>query len=155
MRKVDLTEMESRMGPAAVSRPLTDALGTTDVAMNYYEIDPGESTAYGFHVHSDQEEVFYVQSGTVGFETAEGEVTVEAGEAVRFGPGEYQRSHNVGEERATLLVVGAPKEAGETEILRECEDCGERTPHGLEMAEDKSAILARCEECGTVTGRFD
>jgi uncharacterized cupin superfamily protein len=146
--------MEPRMGPAAVSRPLTDALGTTDVALNYYELDPGDSTAYGFHAHADQEEVFYVQSGTVTFETEGEEVQVGPGEAVRFAPGEYQRSHNRGDERASLLVVGAPKEAGETEVLRDCEACGERTPQDLEMADDKSAILARCESCGAVTGRF-
>jgi uncharacterized Zn finger protein len=51
-------------------------------------------------------------------------------------------------------VVGAPREAGETEVLRDCEACGERTPQDLEMADDKSAILARCESCGAVTGRF-
>lgn len=154
MRTVDLSEMDTRMGPAAVIRPLTDALGTTDVAINYYELDPGESTAYGFHAHDDQEEVFYVLEGTLTFETEGEDVTVGTDEAVRFAPGEYQRSHNEGDRRARALVLGAPKEAGETEILRECADCGGRTPHGLEMAEDRSAILARCEECGAVTGRY-
>jgi uncharacterized cupin superfamily protein len=154
MRKIDPTDMESRMGPAAVSRPLTDALGATNLAINYYELDPGDSTAYGFHAHADQEEVFYVRSGALTFETESGDVEVGAGEAIRFGPGEYQRSHNRGQDRVRVLVVGAPKEAGDTDVRRDCEDCGERTSHSLEMAEDKSAILARCERCGAVTGRF-
>ena len=85
MRKRDVTEMDSRMGPAAVIRPLTDALGLSDFAMNYYELDPGDSFAYGFHAHEKQEEVFYVQTGTVTFETVEGDVEVDAGELVRFG----------------------------------------------------------------------
>jgi len=155
MRKVDGSEMESRMGPADVSRPLTDALGATDVAINYYELVPGESTAYGYHVHSEQEEVFYALEGTITFETGDGEVTVQPGEAVRFGPGEYHRSHNAGDERAVVLAIGAPKEAGETEILVECPDCGEYTPQALSMADDRSAIVVTCEECGTETDRHD
>ena len=154
MRKRDVSDMKSRMGPASVIRPLTDALGLSDFAMNYYELEPGESFAYGFHAHEKQEEVFYVQSGTVTFETVEDEVEVVAGELVRFGPGEYQRGTNRGDERVVALAMGAPQEAGETEILRECEDCGERTPQTLELTEGKDAILTICEECGGETGRF-
>jgi uncharacterized cupin superfamily protein len=154
MRKRDVTEMDARMGPASVIRPLTDALGLSDFAMNYYELEPGESFAYGFHAHENQEEVFYVQSGTVTFETVEGEVDVGAGELVRFGPGEYQQGVNRGDDRVVALAMGAPQDAGETEILRACEDCGERTPHRLELADGKNAILTVCEECGRETGRF-
>jgi len=154
MRKVTLSEMDSRMGPADLILPLTDALGTTDVALNYYELDPGESTAYGYHVHSGQEEVFVPVEGELTFETGEGEVTVGEGELLRFGRGEYQRSRNATDDRVRVLVLGAPQEAGETEILRDCATCGGRTPHDLEMADDRSAILARCGECGDVTGRF-
>jgi uncharacterized cupin superfamily protein len=154
MRKRDVSEMESRMGPASVIHPLTDALGLSDFAMNYYELEPGESFAYGFHAHEKQEEVFYVQAGTVTFETLEGDVEVHAGELVRFGPGEYQRGTNRGEERVVALAMGAPQDAGETEILRECEDCGDRTSQTLELTEGKDAILTVCEECGGETGRF-
>jgi len=153
MRKIDVSEMESRMGPADVSRPLTDALGTTDVALNYYELAPGESTAYGYHVHSDQEEVFYPIEGTITFETVDGDVTVGAGEAVRFGPGEYQQSRNESDRRAVVLAIGAPKDAGETEVLDDCPECGQRTPQELSMADDRSAIVVTCEECGTETAR--
>jgi uncharacterized cupin superfamily protein len=154
MRKRDVTEMDSRMGPASVIRPLTDALGLSDFAMNYYELEPGESFAYGFHAHEKQEEVFYVQAGTVTFETVEGDVEVGAGELIRFGPGEYQQGVNRGDERVVALAMGAPQDAGETEILRECEDCGERTPHRLELAEGKDAIVTICEQCGAETGRY-
>jgi len=154
MRKRNVNEMDSRMGPASVIRPLTDALGLSDFAMNYYELDPGESFAYGLHAHEKQEEVFYVQEGTATFETLEGDVEVDAGELVRFGPGEYQRGTNRGEGRVVALAMGAPQDAGETEILRECEDCGDRTSQTLELTEGKDAILTICEECGGETGRF-
>jgi uncharacterized cupin superfamily protein len=155
MRKVDPSEMETRLGPAAVSRPLSDALGTTDLAINYYELAPGDSTAYGMHAHSDQEEVFYVLSGQVTFETREEPVTATAGEAVRVGRGEYQRSRNDGDERAVVLALGAPRDGGETEILRDCPDCGDPTPQELSMNDDRTAVLAACTVCGTVTGEFD
>ncbi|MFB6119765.1 MAG: cupin domain-containing protein [Halobacteriaceae archaeon] len=155
MRDVSLDDLDSRIGPASVSRPLSDALGTTNLAINYYELGPGESSAYGFHAHEAQEEVFYVQAGTVTFRTADGDVTADAGDLVRFGPGEYQRCVNEGEDRATLLVVGAPREAGETEVLRYCAECATETPQSLELVDEKDAIEAVCEECGAVTGRFE
>ncbi len=154
MRKVTLADLDSRMGPADVVRPLTDALGATDLALNHYELDPGESFAYGFHAHESQEEVFYVQEGTVTFRTADGDVTVEAGELVRFGPGEYQRGVNRGDDRVVALALGAPQDAGETDILRECEDCGGETSQDLSLAEGKSAVVVTCEECGSETGRY-
>jgi len=108
MKRQSLDEMESRMGPADVVRPLTDALGAADMALNYYELAPGDSFAYGYHAHDAQEEVFYVQEGAVTFTTAEGDVEVGAGELVRFGPGEYQRGVNRGDERVVALAPGVP-----------------------------------------------
>lgn len=155
MRKVRLDDLDSRMGPAARSLPLTDALGLADAAMNFYELEPGDSFAYGFHAHAEQEEVFYVLDGAVTFRTLDEDVTVEAGELARFGPGEFQRGVNEGDEPVRALAVGAPQDAGETEILRECPDCGGETTQELSLADDHSEIRAVCESCGTVTGRFD
>jgi len=52
--------------------------------------------------------VFYVLSGTATFETEAGEVTVDAGEAIRFVPGEFQQGSNRGDERVVALAPGAP-----------------------------------------------
>lgn len=142
------------MGPADVSYPLADALGTTDMSLNYYELEEGDSTAFGFHAHEEQEEVFYVQAGTVTFRTADGPVHAKSGSLVRFGPGEYQRAVNEHAERAIVLAMGAPRESGPTDIRRYCEECEEETPQTIELAEDRESIVARCEECGTETGRF-
>jgi len=154
MHVVSLAEQESRMGPASAIYALTDALGLEDLALNYYELAPGESTAYGYHAHADQEEVFYVQSGELAFRTATDDVTVGAGELVRFGPGEFQRSRNAGDETAVVLVFGAPQDAGETVIYRECSECGEETRNGIELADDHESVLTRCAECGAVTGTY-
>lgn len=155
MERQRIDDVESRMGPAAVKRLLGPALGTTDVAVNYYELDTGDSFGFGYHRHEAQEEVFYVQQGAVTFETDAGDEVVEAGEVIRFAPGEWQRGTNEGEERVVALALGAPKDGGETEMVRDCPDCGERTPQTVDWADDGEALVTLCDDCGTVTGRFD
>lgn len=154
MHHVSLDDMESRMGPSDVSYALTDALGATDMALNYYEVAPGESIAYGFHAHESQEEIFYVRSGTATFETREGDVEVAENELVRFGPGEFQRGWNEGDDRLELLAMGAPQDSGDTEILRDCETCGEVSRMTLELTDDHDAVLVRCLECETEVDRY-
>jgi mannose-6-phosphate isomerase-like protein (cupin superfamily) len=155
MEKVRIEDVDNRPGPATVLRSLTDALGATDLAINYYELAAGESFAYGYHRHETQEEVFLVQQGRVTFETESGDVSVEAGEVIRFAPGEFQRGVNEGSERVVAVALGAPQTRGDTEIRRECETCGERTRHTVERTDDGEGTLARCLDCDAVTGEFE
>jgi len=155
MEKVDIDAIDSRMGPAASKRSLSGALGATSVALNYYALAPGDTFGFGYHRHPEQEEVFYVIEGTATFETEDGDVAVETGEAIRFAPGEWQLGRNDGAERVVALALGAPRDAAETEMLRECPDCGGRTEGDIEMADDREAIVTRCAVCGAVTGRFE
>ena len=154
MEKVRLTDLESRMGPADVKRQLSRALGAEHVSVNYYELAPGEAFGFGYHRHADQEELFYVQSGTATFETEDGDVTVAAGEAIRFAPGEWQLGRNDGEERVVALALGAPQATGDTEMHRDCPECDERTRHTIEMAEGRDALVTLCTVCGAETGRY-
>jgi len=154
MRKVTVDDLDDRVGPASVSRPLSDALGTANLAANYYELAPGESSAYGRHAHADQEELFYVLDGAVTFRGRDGDLAAGTGDVVRVGPGEFQRCVNDGDGRATVLAVGAPRDAGETEILRECPDCGGPTSQDLDLV-DGDTVVARCADCGAETGRFE
>ena len=154
MEMVTIDQVESWMGPADVKRPLTDALGATDLAINYYELAPGDSLGFGYHSHSDQEEVFYVQHGTVTFETESGDVPVDAGEVIRFEPGESQLGTNEGDERAIVLALGAPQDSSELHMVRACPDCGERTEQTVTMADSKDALVTVCDDCGAETGRF-
>jgi uncharacterized cupin superfamily protein len=155
MDHVAIDDLDNWMGPADVKRPLGQALGTQHMGLRYYELDPGESTAFGYHAHEDQEEVFYVLAGRLAFETEDGEVSVGAGEAVRFAPGEFQRSHNPGDGRTRLLAVGAPADPGELTLLRACDACGERTDQAIEAVDDGAALVTVCVDCGAETGRFD
>lgn len=154
MERLRIAAVDNALGPAAEKRRLTRPLGAADLALNYYELAPGDAFAFGYHRHADQEEVFVVESGTVTFETADGPVAVGAGEVVRFDPGEFQRGVNRGDERVRALAIGAPRDGGETEIRRRCADCGERTPQAVERAPHGDALVTRCIECGGTTGRF-
>lgn len=154
MERARLDDVEDFLGPAAVKRSLTRALGTTEMAVNYYELAPGDSFAFGYHRHDDQEEVFVVLEGKVTFETADEPVAIGAGEAVRFAPGEYQRGVNRGEDRVRALALGAPKDGEASDILRTCSSCGERTSQTIEASDDRESLVSRCAECGGLTARF-
>jgi uncharacterized cupin superfamily protein len=154
MERVSLDDVDDRMGPATEKRLVGDALGAVGVALNHYVLAPGDSFAFGYHAHEDQEEIFYVVSGTATFETEESEVAVGPDEAIRFAPGEHQRGWNRGDEDVVALAIGAPAEMGATEILRECGDCGERTPQRIAMTDERDALVTICERCDAETGRF-
>lgn len=154
MEKATIDELDNWMGPASVKRPLGKAIGTEHMGMRFYELEPGESTAFGYHAHENQEEVFYVVEGELTFETEDGEVSVGEGEAIRFGPGEFQRSRNDTDGRVRTLGIGAPADPGELTLLRECPECGERTDQEIDSTDDGSALVTLCVECGAKTGRF-
>jgi len=177
MERVRIEDVENDVQPAAVMRKLTAPLGSTDLAINHYELEPGDSFAFAYHSHAVQEEVFYVLEGTATFETGEarsapgpasggtasedgpvedGPVEVGPAEAVRFDRGEFQRGWNRGEERVVALALGAPLDYGEQVKLRDCPDCGEATDNRLEGVEPdgEEAVVAYCRECGTETGRW-
>lgn len=155
MRRVSLDSLDDRLGAAEVARPLTDALSLQNAAINYFELETGDSFAYGYHAHERQEEIFYVESGTATFRTENGDVRVGPRECISFAPGEYQRGVNEDAERVRALAIGAPKEAGDTEIRRSCPECGAETVQELSLTDDRSAAIATCERCGSVTGRFE
>lgn len=154
MKKIHVEDVPNSIQPAAVMRPLTDRLGLTDVAVNYYELESGDSFAFAYHNHEIQEEAFYILTGTATFETEDGPVEVEAGEVIRFGRGEFQRGWNRGDERVTALALGAPLDYGDQQTLRHCPDCDEQTDNRLEGGEDGESVVAICTECGTKTGTW-
>jgi uncharacterized cupin superfamily protein len=154
MEKIALDDVDGRITMASRKLPVGSALGAEQVAMNYYEVAPGEYVSFGYHAHSDQEELFYVLEGEATFETESGDVTVGADEAIRFAPGEFQRGRNEGDSRVRALAVGAPADPGELTLRRPCEACGDRTDHEIERVEGGETLRTVCLECGTETGRF-
>jgi uncharacterized cupin superfamily protein len=155
MERVRIDDVDEEIDSATVKRPLTDHLGAENLVLNYYELAPGDSFAFGYHEHADQEELFVIQSGTATFETEAGPVRVESGEVIRFAPGEFQRGWNRGEDRVEAIVLGAPAETGESVVLRECPACGEWTSQTFEWSPDRTTKRTLCKDCGTVTGEFE
>lgn len=146
MEKAAIEEVEEFLTNATVMKPLSRAVGATDVAINYFEVEPGDAFSNTLHTHTDQEEIFFIISGTATWETDDGEFVVEDGEIIRFGPGEYQHGYNDGSETIIALAIGAPQET-ETAYL-ECQKCGAREEPTMEMNDDRTAIDVRCPECG-------
>lgn len=157
MKRVSIDDVEHppTISQASVVRPLSRPLELTDVAVNYFELAPGDAFGFDYHRHRDQEEVFYVQAGTATFRTADGDVEVHAGEVVRFAPGEFQLGRNIGEERVRALAIGAPGDSTEIEYLRACGPCGEETLQTPEVDREAMVFEIRCEACGSVVDRIE
>lgn len=140
-------------------RRLTDALDTTDVAINHYELAPGDAIGGGYHTHHDQEELFYVMEGTATFETEDGDVEIGPDEAIRFAPGEFQWGYNADDADGPLVAlgIGAPRDGGEVEAVRECLDCGATFRHRRPtlIGEDRpDEVAVACPDCGGETHRI-
>lgn len=146
METVAIDDIEaSATGWESDRRGLSDALGTTDVAINRYTVTPGGRLGGGLHAHGDQEEVFVVVDGEATFETMDGDVVVGAGEAVRFAPGEYQSGRNDSDRPLTVFALGAPRDSDDVRIPLACSDCdyGYLHPSLVDGAE-----VLLCPECG-------
>jgi uncharacterized cupin superfamily protein len=158
MERVTVNEIEHVGHPADVNtvrRSISDALGATDVTMIYYELEPGDSFSGGLHRHHDQEEVFYVLSGTATFdirETADAQtrtVTLTDGKAIRFLSGEFQHGYNDTDERLVALALAAPQtehDWEQLEWLTRCRTCDEEIVHDVQLTDDRN-IVATCRQC--------
>lgn len=159
MERVSLEEIETTTQDDVAGRTkLSPALDATNVAINRYRIWPGEGLPGGLHAHRDQEEVFVVLHGTATFETyppldddalagdrpGGDELRVEAGEVVRFAPGEFQSGRNDGEGELDLLALGAPRETGDVRIPFACPDCGGST---LQLDVGGESLSLACPAC--------
>lgn len=151
MEKVKIDEVEQAVlsGPTD-RRALSNALGATDVAIMYYELEPGEVFSGGYHTHYDQEEIFIVLEGTATWDTEDGEaaITLEAGEALRFGRGEFQHGYNDSQDTVRALAIGAPPGMDEAAAIFECPACGGQTTHDVDLDEEHGVTVTECQECG-------
>ncbi len=156
MNRVALAAIDSDLETVDRLR-LSDPLDTTEIAVNHYRIPPGSGFPSGVHAHMDQEEVFVVLDGTAAFETMAGTITVEAGEAIRFGPGEFQSGANAADEDLVALALGAPRESEDVRVPLECPECDHpnlriATANGLQFVCPDCSLTQRpktvCPACG-------
>ena len=87
-------------------RMMTAALGAEQVAFTYRRMPQhtGGKGSYG-HRHKEQEEVYFVASGTLQFKLDDDIVDVEAGTAVRVPPETWRSVWNDQPEDAELIIV--------------------------------------------------
>lgn len=153
MKKVSIDAVDvPTANPAERVVPLSESLGTSDLAINYYELATGEQFGFDIHRHHDQEEIFYIQSGTVTFRLADGEVHVGPGEVIRFAPGEFQLGINESQETVTAVALGAPRDTADIEYRRHCPHCERDTVQTLHPRTD-GVFLVTCNSCGEDTVR--
>lgn len=103
-------DVEATPDRPCLQRALGDAAGVENLAVNLYAAEPGEQVPLAYHYHDDQEELFYVLSGTLHVETPEGTLRVGTDELFVAEPGSPHRAHNPADAAAPvrLLAVGAP-----------------------------------------------
>ena len=147
METVSVEAVDPAVVEGVSRRGLGDALGTEAVAVNHYTVPPGGRLA-GLHAHADQEEVFVVLTGEVGFETLDGRSRVAEGEAVRFPPGEFQSCRNPTDREAVVLALGAPPESDDLRVPVGCSVC-DGDEHRLAFPDGEELLI--CSDCGAKT----
>jgi quercetin dioxygenase-like cupin family protein len=107
--------VDSRAVSPAEGRPcdlrrLTSATDLSNLAVSRYRAEPGEQIPLKYHYHDEQEEAFYVLTGTLAVETPEGTYRVESGSLFTATAQSPHRAHNPADadEAVELLAVGAP-----------------------------------------------
>ena len=71
--------------------------------VNFVEVEPG-NTAYGYHWHEENEEVFYIISGEASVKTLNGDIRLKAGDAIGF-PANENGSHVISNPSKTEKLV--------------------------------------------------
>jgi len=158
MKHVAIDDVDTEVNPLQVHeirKPVSRALGTTDFAMNYFELAPGDSFSGGLHTHHDQEEVFYVESGTATFDVGKDreQIEVDERELVRFEPGEFQTGYNDTDKRVVGWALGAPGSQHDWDDIRSyvyCPDCEDEREHDLAFVDGGFELT--CRECGNTQG---
>ena len=107
---IDPASVEPTPDRPCAQRAVGDEAGLENVALNLYEVDPGEQIPLAYHYHDEQEEVFYVLDGELRIETPEGEEVVPEDHLFVVEPDSPQRAFNPedADETVRTLVLGAP-----------------------------------------------
>lgn len=114
-RTVSTEAQESMSGRPSELRRLTEAAGLDNVAINRYSAEPGEMLPLTYHYHEEQEEAFYVISGTIEIETPEGTFAVGTDELFAADAESPHRAYcpEDADGTAEVLAIGAPPASGD------------------------------------------
>ena len=117
-RVVDTDEVEPTPDRPCELRRIGGEGGLENVALNKFRAAPGEQVPLAYHYHTDQEEAFYVLSGTLFVETPDETFEVPAGGLFVADPENPHRAHNPDDatDAVELLAIGAPAVSGDAEV---------------------------------------
>ena len=87
---------------------LKEPLASDHLGFTVLELEPGVEGLEHDEADSGQEEIYYVVEGSVTVEVEDESVSLGAAEAIRIDPGTVRQIRNDGDERATLVLAGAP-----------------------------------------------
>ncbi|MFB6129800.1 MAG: cupin domain-containing protein [Salinigranum sp.] len=151
-RLVDVADLPDAPGPSTHKKEVDEAVKSAELSFNVFTAHPGEKIAAGYHYHPRHEELLYVIEGELQVETADGDYTIEPGQALYIPPGAPQVSRSIGEGPARVIAIGAPKSASEGIIVERCPVCEEETECDYERTSEVQAVS--CGNCGTEIYRY-
>lgn len=107
---VDTADIEERDDRPCSLRRLSEPAGLERMAINRFRAEPGEMLPLAYHYHDEQEEAFYVLSGTLYVETPDETFEIAENGLFTVEPGSPQRAFNPDEatEPVDVLAIGAP-----------------------------------------------
>ncbi len=86
-------------------RKIRKGLGVTAFGINAIVMPPGYES--GFHYHEEQEELYFVHSGTIEMEFGDGSVQrLQRGGLARVDPATQRKIRNPGEVDAVYVIAG-------------------------------------------------
>jgi mannose-6-phosphate isomerase-like protein (cupin superfamily) len=95
---------------------VSEAIDLSNMGLRRYRVEPGEQIPLsGLHYHDEQEEAFYVVSGTLTVETPDREYVVEADQFFVADPGSAHRASVASDATSEAIVIGmgAPPVSGD------------------------------------------
>ena len=114
-RTVDPADVEPVDDRPCELRRLGEAGGVETMAINRFVAAPGEQIPLAYHFHEEQQEAFYVLSGTLAVETPDGTETVGTEQLFVADAKSPHRAYNPTDATApvTVLALGAPPVSGD------------------------------------------
>jgi mannose-6-phosphate isomerase-like protein (cupin superfamily) len=109
-RVVDADDVEPEPDRPCALRRLATAGGLSSMAVNRFSPEPGEQLPLAYHYHDEQEEAFYVLSGTVHVETPDRTYELGPDDFFAVDPESPQRAFCPADADgpADVLAVGVP-----------------------------------------------
>ena len=112
---VDPDELESLDNRPCELRRVSASAGLETVAINRFRAEPGEQLPLVYHYHEQQEEAFFVHSGTLHVETPDGEFEVPTGSVFAARPEAPHRAYvpEDATEPVEVIAIGSPPVSGD------------------------------------------